>query len=187
MIAICSCQDFRPYCCRRSARYGFVGGPGLVLARVACQRDEVPAEILFGGEGVVGAAAQSEVVQAMLATSCEGHQVMELEVRRLSAALTRVAPESAAAFVALEDGTTERGGHVSAALARALGSALELGARFGITARLGRVASGELAVRGRLCNRWRCGLGCGRVSRALARPVRCCVFLPLELRHQSAQ
>jgi hypothetical protein len=59
-----------------------------VPARVARQCDEVRAEILFGGEGVVGAAAEGEVVQAMLATSCEGYQVMELEVRRLSAALT---------------------------------------------------------------------------------------------------
>src|SRR5688572_17107600 len=115
----------------------------------------------------------------MLAASCKGYQVMELEVRRLSAALTRVAPESAAALVALEDGATERGGHVSAALARVLGSVLELGARFGIIARLGRVASGELSVRGWLCNRWRFGSG----SDALARPVRCCVLLPLELRH----
>ena len=156
-----------------------------MLARVACQRDEIPTEILFGGEGVVGTATECEVAQAMLAASRERHQVMELEVRRLSAALTRVTAESAAAFVALEDGTTERGGHVSAALARALGSVLELGARFGIMARLGRVASGKLAVRGRLCNRWRCGLGRGRVSYALARPVRCCVFLPPELRHQS--
>jgi hypothetical protein len=112
---------------------------------------------------------------------------MDLEVRRLSAALTRVAPESAAAFVALEDRATERGGHPSAALARALGSVLELGARIGIIAGLGRVASGKLAVWGRLCNRWRWRLGRGRVSCALARPVRGRVLLPLELRHQSAQ
>jgi hypothetical protein len=112
---------------------------------------------------------------------------MELEVRRLSAALTRVTAESAAASVALEDRATERGGHPSAALARALGSVLELGARLGIIAGLGRVASGELSVRGRLCNRWRWRLGRGRVSCALARPVRGRVLLPLELRHQSAQ
>jgi hypothetical protein len=160
-----------------------------VLARVACQRDEVPAEILFGGEGIVGAAAESEVVQAMLATSCEGYQVMELEVRSLSAALTRVTAERAAALVALEDGTTERGGHLSAALAslaRALGSVLELGARFEIIARLGRVARGELSVRGRLCDRWCGGEGSCLVSHALARPVCCCVLLPLELGDQSA-
>jgi hypothetical protein len=99
----------------------------------------------------------------------------------------RDAPRHAAAFVALEDGTTKRGGHLSAALARALGSVLELGARFEIIARLGRVARGELSVRGRLCNRWRCGQVSCRVSHALARPVRCCVLLPLELRHQSTQ
>src|SRR5688572_30935455 len=118
----------------------------------------------------------------MLAASREGYQVMELEVLRLSAALTRVAPVRAAPLVALEDGATERGGHLSAALARALGSLLELGARFGIIARLDRVASGKPAARGRLCNRWRCGLGRGRVSHALARPVRCCVLFSLELR-----
>jgi hypothetical protein len=157
-----------------------------VPTRVTRQRDEVPAEILFGGERVVGAAAESEVVQAMLAASCEGYQVMELEVRRFSAALARVAPESAAAFVALEEGATERGEHVSAALVRALGSVLELGARFGIMARPGRFASGELAVRSRLCNRWRCGAGCGLASHALARRVGCCVLLSLELGDQSA-
>jgi hypothetical protein len=100
-----------------------------VPARVARLRDEVRAEILFGGEGVVGAAAEGEIVQAMLATSCEGYQVMELEPCRFSAALTRVAPVRAAPLVALEDGATERGGHLSAALAslaRVLGSALEL-------------------------------------------------------------
>ena len=37
-------------------------------ARVARQCDEVRAEILFGGEGIVGAATEREVVQAMLAT-----------------------------------------------------------------------------------------------------------------------
>jgi hypothetical protein len=117
-----------------------------VLARVACQRDEVPAEILLGGEGVVGATAEGEVVHAMLAASGEGHQVMELEVRRLSAALTRVAPVRAAPLVALEDGATERGGHMSAALARVLGSVLKLGARLGIIARLGRVVFGKATV-----------------------------------------
>jgi hypothetical protein len=59
-----------------------------VPARVARQRDEVSAEILFGGEGVVGAAAEGDVLEAMLATTGEGYQVMELQVGRLSAALT---------------------------------------------------------------------------------------------------
>jgi hypothetical protein len=100
----------------------------------------------------------------MLAASGEGYQVMDLEVRRLSAAHTRVAPVRAAPLVALEDGATERGRHMSATLARTLGSVLALGARLEIIARLGRVASGKPVVRGRLCNRWRWGQGSCLVS-----------------------
>jgi hypothetical protein len=47
-----------------------------VLARIASAGDEVPAEIRFGGEGVVGAAAQSDVVEAMFATLRESYRVM---------------------------------------------------------------------------------------------------------------
>ena len=61
---------------RRSAWSGFVNAPGLVLSRVASTPDEVPSEILFGGEGVVGAAAERDVVQAMLAAPREGQRVM---------------------------------------------------------------------------------------------------------------
>jgi hypothetical protein len=38
--------------------------------------DQVPSEILFGREGVVGAAAERYVVQAMLAAPREGERVM---------------------------------------------------------------------------------------------------------------
>jgi hypothetical protein len=47
-----------------------------VLARIASAGDEVPAEILFGGEGVVRTAAQGDVVEAMFAALREGHRVM---------------------------------------------------------------------------------------------------------------
>jgi hypothetical protein len=47
-----------------------------VLGRVASTPDEVPSEILFGGEGVVGAAAERDVFQAMLAAPRERERVM---------------------------------------------------------------------------------------------------------------
>jgi hypothetical protein len=49
-----------------------VSGPKLVPARIASAGDEIRAEILFGGEGVVGAAAQGDVVEAMFAALREG-------------------------------------------------------------------------------------------------------------------
>jgi hypothetical protein len=54
----------------------FVSGPELVLARIASADDEIPAENLFGGEGVVGAAAEGDVVEAMFTALREGHRVM---------------------------------------------------------------------------------------------------------------
>jgi hypothetical protein len=60
---------------RKGAR-SFVSGPELVLARIASADDEIPAEILFGSEGVVGAAAQADVVEAMFAALREGYRVM---------------------------------------------------------------------------------------------------------------
>jgi hypothetical protein len=45
-------------------------------ARVAGKPDEVPSKILFGSEGVVGAAAERDVFQAMLAAPREGERVM---------------------------------------------------------------------------------------------------------------
>jgi hypothetical protein len=54
----------------------FVSGPELVLARIASAGGEIPAEILFGGERVVGPAAQGDVVEAMFAALREGHRVM---------------------------------------------------------------------------------------------------------------
>jgi hypothetical protein len=47
-----------------------------VLARIASAAAEIPAEILFGGESVVCAAAQRDVVEAMFAAPREGHRVM---------------------------------------------------------------------------------------------------------------
>ncbi len=55
---------------------GFVNAPGLVLGRVASTPDEVPSEILFRGEGVVNAAAERDVFQAMRAAPREGERVM---------------------------------------------------------------------------------------------------------------
>jgi hypothetical protein len=43
-----------------------------VLARIASAGDEIPTEILFGGEGVVAAAAQADVVEPMFAALREG-------------------------------------------------------------------------------------------------------------------
>jgi hypothetical protein len=40
------------------------------------ERDEIPSEILFGGEGVVSATAERHVAQAMLAASRERERVM---------------------------------------------------------------------------------------------------------------
>jgi hypothetical protein len=47
-----------------------------VQAPIASAADEVPTEILFGGEGVMGAAAQGDVVDAMFAALREGYRVM---------------------------------------------------------------------------------------------------------------
>jgi hypothetical protein len=47
-----------------------------VLARITSAADEIPAEILFRCEGVVGAAAQADVVEAMFAAPRESHRVM---------------------------------------------------------------------------------------------------------------
>jgi hypothetical protein len=54
----------------------FVSGPELVLARIAGAGDEIPAEILLSGEGVVGVAAQADVIEAMFAALREGYRVM---------------------------------------------------------------------------------------------------------------
>jgi hypothetical protein len=47
-----------------------------VLARITSAGDEIPAEVLLGGEAVVGAAAQGDVVEAMFAALREGDRVM---------------------------------------------------------------------------------------------------------------
>jgi hypothetical protein len=49
-----------------------VSGPELLLARIASACDEISAEILFGGEGIVGAAAQADIVEPMFAALREG-------------------------------------------------------------------------------------------------------------------
>jgi hypothetical protein len=53
-----------------------VSDPEFVLARIASAGDEIPAEILLGGEGVVGAAAQADIVEPMFAAPREGYRVM---------------------------------------------------------------------------------------------------------------
>jgi hypothetical protein len=104
--------------------------PRLVRSRVASLRDEVFAEVVFGSEGIVGSAAESEVLRLMLAAARERFRVMELEPRRLSAALTGVASVRATPGVTREDGTPDRGGHVSTALARAFGRGRTRGLAF---------------------------------------------------------
>jgi hypothetical protein len=60
----------------RQGALSFVSGPELVLARIARPGDEIPAEILLGGEGVVGAAAKGDVAESMFAALRESHRVM---------------------------------------------------------------------------------------------------------------
>ena len=51
--------------------------------------DEVPPEVVLGGEGVVRLTAEREVLFGRLTATGEGEQVMQLEVVRLAAALSR--------------------------------------------------------------------------------------------------
>ena len=149
-----------------------------MLGRIAGKCNEVPSEILFGGEGVMSATAQSHVVQAMLAASREGERVMKLEQRRLRAAIARVTRIGAAPFVAFEDRAPDRRRDVSAAPARVLGPGLGLG--FGLVPDLGLVLGLRFVFVLVFV------LGLGRVRGTAARAGRNRVLLTLKLGHQRA-
>jgi hypothetical protein len=95
--------------------------PGLVFARTPSKLDELLTEVLLGCEGIVGVAAQREIVLSVLAAPREGRQVVELKAVGFGAALSEGVDVSAARFVPLEDGAADRGGDVSTAPARELG------------------------------------------------------------------
>ncbi|MDQ2646624.1 MAG: hypothetical protein M3020_22630 [Myxococcota bacterium] len=61
-------------------------------ARFARAGNEITSEVFFGCERVVGAAAQSDVFEAMLAAEGERFQVMQLEPRGLTTAFSRFSP-----------------------------------------------------------------------------------------------
>jgi hypothetical protein len=52
------------------------GRPRFVFARIPSGLDELSAEVLLGGEGIVGVAAQREIVRSVLAAPREGSQVV---------------------------------------------------------------------------------------------------------------
>jgi hypothetical protein len=70
--------------------------PGLVLTRTARKLDALSAEILLGGEGVVGAAAQREIGFGVLASVRECRHMVELEAVSLRATPSRVVSVGAA-------------------------------------------------------------------------------------------
>jgi hypothetical protein len=68
------------------------------------------AEVVLGGEGVVRATAQGDVVFAVRAAASVGLLVMELEAGGLSATHTAFVAVRAAAAIALPDGAARRCG-----------------------------------------------------------------------------
>jgi hypothetical protein len=92
-----------------------------VFVRASRELDEPSAEILFRGEGVVRTAAEREVGFGVLATQCEGLQVVQVDAPGFMASPSRGVGVGAASLVALEDGPADGGGDVSAAPAGLLG------------------------------------------------------------------
>jgi len=74
--------------------------------------DEVPAEIGFGSEGIMGSAAERDVSLAVLTTPCERSEVMELEGAHFAAALSGRIDVSALPAVSLEYCAPHGRGHV---------------------------------------------------------------------------
>jgi hypothetical protein len=63
----------------RRCGYGLRRGlcrPRFVFARTPGELDELPSEVLLGGEGIVGVAAQREIVHRVVAASREGFHVV---------------------------------------------------------------------------------------------------------------
>lgn len=63
--------------------------------------DELASEVVFGSKGVVGLAAQCEVVRARRAATCMREAMVGLEKPGLSTALTRVIDKGAARPVSI--------------------------------------------------------------------------------------
>jgi hypothetical protein len=101
-------------------------------------RDVDGAEILLGGERVVGGATQREVLGGVPTAPGERHEVVELESVDFAATLSGAVDVRAARAVAVEDGTANAGRNVAgpARTARgALGLELGLGLGFGLERR----------------------------------------------------
>jgi hypothetical protein len=105
---------------RRSGESGCLRlpGPGIVRWRGARGIDEVPPEVVLGGERVVSLTAERDVLFGGLTAAGEGVQVMELEPMGLRATSPRVIGERAACLVAFEDGASNLCADVSSAPAR---------------------------------------------------------------------
>jgi hypothetical protein len=91
-----------------------------VRARVLRLLDAIGAEVLLGCQNIVCAAAEGEIGRRVLPAICEGFQVMKLEAVGFAAALPGGVGVRAAPVVAFEHGAPNRGGDVSAALARVI-------------------------------------------------------------------
>jgi hypothetical protein len=70
--------------------------PRFVSARTLSELYELSSEVLLGGEGIVGVAAQREIVLCMLAPKREGFQMVELDAVSFGAASSQGVGVSAA-------------------------------------------------------------------------------------------
>jgi hypothetical protein len=84
-----------------------------MTARVALGLDVGGAEILLGGERVVGGATQREVLGGVPTAPGERHKVVELESVDFAATLSGAVDVRAARAVAVEDGTANAGRNVA--------------------------------------------------------------------------
>src|SRR5688572_25582489 len=107
-----------------------------MAARVALGLDVGGAEILLGGERVVGGATQRQVLGGVPTAPCERHEVVELESVGFAATLSGAVDVRAARAVAVDDGTANAGRNVARpagtarggrGLGRGLGPRLGLG------------------------------------------------------------
>lgn len=91
-----------------------------MTATVSLSLDLFAPERVLGGQGVVSGAAKPKVGDCVPTTLRVGHDVIELQVVRFTAAHAAVVDEGAPRFIALEDTASHRGRDISAALARGL-------------------------------------------------------------------
>jgi hypothetical protein len=144
--------------------------PRFLSARVTSSLDELRAEVLLGSQGVVRRATKREIGCSVLATQCEGLQVVELEAVCFPAALPRAVNVRAAPLVALEDGAADGGWDISPAPVRVVGTG---------PAAFSDIVRRSGGARVRLCQLPRRA----QCSRALRRGA----LLSLELGHEAAQ